>query len=99
VADLMVVSDEGDAGHDAYWVLTHSGPQDVELVMIGGVAKFGDPALMQQVDAKATERVEVCGSVKALDVSGKTFAETERVLEKALRQQGRALAPLAECGY
>ena len=95
-ADLLVVKKA--AGHDAYWTLTHSTPADVQMVMIGGVAMYGDPAMMQSLGGGAGERVEVCGAVKMLAVAGKAFAETERVLEKALREQGRKLAPLAECG-
>jgi 5-methylthioadenosine/S-adenosylhomocysteine deaminase len=95
-ADLIVVK-KPTASHDAYWTLTHSTPADVQLVMIGGVAMYGDAATMQ-VLASEGERLEVCGAAKTLTLPGKPFAETARVLDHALQQQGRKLAPLAECG-
>ena len=97
VADLIVVK-KAAAGHDAYWTLTHSTAADIQLVVIGGVAMYGDPAMMQSYSGGIGERLAVCGAVKMLAASDKTFAETERVLEQALQQQGRKLAPLAECG-
>jgi 5-methylthioadenosine/S-adenosylhomocysteine deaminase len=96
-ADLIVLR-QSAPDHDAYWTLTHSTPADVQLVLIGGVALYGDPAMMQQLSTKPIESLEVCGAAKALAVSGKPFAETERLLDHALQQQGRKLAPLAECG-
>jgi hypothetical protein len=70
----------------------------MQLVVIGGIAMYGDPAMMQSYSGGIGERIAVCGTVKMLAASDKTFAETERVLEQALQQQGRKLAPLAECG-
>lgn len=95
-ADLIVVKKA--AGHDAYWTLTHSTAADLQLVVIGGVAMYGDPATMQSYSGGMGERLEICGAAKTLAVSGRTFAERERVLDQALQQQGRRLAPLAECG-
>jgi 5-methylthioadenosine/S-adenosylhomocysteine deaminase len=97
VADLIVLK-PGAGDQDAYWTLAHSTPADMQLVIIGGAALYGDAAMMQQLSAKPTEQLEICGAAKALAVSGKPFAETERVLDHALQQQGRKLAPLAECG-
>jgi len=98
VADVIVVK-AGGTGHDAYWTLTHSTAEDVELVVIGGVAMYGDAAMMQSFGGASGERVEVCGAGKVLAAGGKSFAATEKVLDGALRKQGRSLAPLAECGY
>jgi cytosine/adenosine deaminase-related metal-dependent hydrolase len=97
VADLIVLK-ETPAGHDAYWTLTHSTAADMQLVVIGGVALYGDAAMMESYSGSGAERLEVCGAAKTLAASGKPFAETERVLDQALQQQGRKLAPLAECG-
>ncbi|AEU35088.1 amidohydrolase family protein [Granulicella mallensis] len=94
-ADLLVVRKEGQ---DAYWTLTHSTPQDLQLVLIGGDPLYGDPVLLQQVTGSHGERLEVCGTPKAVVVDGKPFAETEKTLDHALHQFGRHLAPLSECG-
>jgi hypothetical protein len=103
VADVIVLKPgaAGPAalGHDAYWTLTHSTPEDVQLVVIGGVALYGDAAMMQSFGATTTEPVGICGAAKVLAVDGKSFAATEQVLDQALRRQGRSLAPIAECGY
>ena len=94
-ADLIVVRKSGD---DAYWNLTHTAPQDLELVMIGGRAIYGDAALMKQVGTGHGEDLEVCGAKKTIDLDGKTWAETEKTLSHAMNEFGRTLAPLSECG-
>lgn len=94
-ADLLIVRKEGP---DAYWNLTHSTPQDLQLVLIGGEPLYGDPALLQQVTGNHGEPLEVCGTPKRVVVDGKPFAETEKTLDHALHQFGRHLAPLSECG-
>lgn len=100
-ADLIVVrKSSGDASkHDAYWTLTHSSPQDIDLVVIGGSALYGDPALMEQYSSAPTEKLTLCGTPKSLAIDGKPFADTEHTLDHALHLFGRTLAPLAECGY
>jgi hypothetical protein len=54
-----------------------------------------------------SERLEVCGTSKALlftglhghvDEADETWAHTASTLQAALRHYGRNLAPLAECG-
>jgi 5-methylthioadenosine/S-adenosylhomocysteine deaminase len=95
-ADLIVIKKTA-AGHDAFWTLTHSTPADLQLVVIGGSAMYGDTALMQTFGTNG-EPLQVCGAAKSLAVPGKPFAETQRVLDHALQQQDRKLAPLAECG-
>ncbi|MGC1294233.1 MAG: amidohydrolase family protein [Alloacidobacterium sp.] len=104
-ADLIVVRNTGKArAKDAYWSLTHASPEDVELVMIGGVATYGDPQLMRQVSNSPAETLRVCGVEKNISFTSEkqqpgSFAETESKLEDALRESGRRLAPLAECGH
>ena len=53
------------------------------------------------------ERIEICGSSKALlftglhghiDAADETWAHTAATLQTSLRRYGRDLAPLAECG-
>ena len=99
-ADLIVLR-KPDLGppHDAYWILTHSSPQDLELVVIGGRALYGGPSLVQPFHPASTETLQLCGVTKALAPGGKPFAATEQTLDQALHQAGRTLAPLAECGY
>jgi cytosine/adenosine deaminase-related metal-dependent hydrolase len=104
VADLIVVRDTGKSHNkDAYWSLTHSTPEDLELVMIGGVATYGNPQLMRQLSTSPVETLNVCGMEKSISfVSEKqkqsSFTETTSVLDQALREVGRRLAPLSECG-
>jgi 5-methylthioadenosine/S-adenosylhomocysteine deaminase len=99
-ADLIVLrrSDLGPQ-RDAYWTITHSSPQDLELVVIGGRALYGDPSLIQTFSPASTEALQLCGVTKALAPGGKPFATTQQALDLALHQAGRTLAPLAECGY
>ncbi len=97
-ADVMVLR-KGDGQHDAYWTITHSSPQDVALVVVGGRALYGDAALMEPLGAGSGETLQVCGAAKKLASGGKSFAETEQTLDHAMHQAGRFLAPLAECGY
>jgi 5-methylthioadenosine/S-adenosylhomocysteine deaminase len=103
-ADLIVIRDTGKAHKkDAYWSLTHATPEDVELVMIGGVATFGDPQLMRQTSGSPPETLRVCGVEKNISFASEkqkqeSFAETQSALDQALREMGRRLAPLAECG-
>jgi 5-methylthioadenosine/S-adenosylhomocysteine deaminase len=99
-ADLIVLRKSGpDGSHDAYWTITHSSPQDLELVLIGGRALYGDPGLMEPFGAASGEVLQVCGVSKKLAAGGKAFADTEQRLDQAMHQAGRFLAPLAECGY
>ncbi len=104
VADLLVIRDTGKArGKDAYWSLTHAAPEDVELVMIGGLATYGDPQMMRQLSKGPDETLHVCGVEKSISFASETapqssFAVLEATLDRALREQGTHLAPLAECG-
>jgi 5-methylthioadenosine/S-adenosylhomocysteine deaminase len=97
-ADVIVLR-KGGGNHDAYWTMTHSSPQDLELVLIGGRALYGDAALMEPFGAAGGESLQVCGAAKKLAAGGKAFAETEQSLDLAMHQAGRYLAPLAECEY
>ncbi len=104
VADLLVIRDTGAAhGKDAYWTLTHTAPEDLQLVMIAGQATYGDPQLMHQLFKGPDESLHICGADKTISFASETkppgtFAATQTALDHALRGQGRSLAPLAECG-
>jgi len=95
-ADLFVL--KGDASQ-AFSALTNARPQDVQLVLIGGVPLYGSQRLIGAFNVRS-EVVDVCGS-RMLVNSGKlpvgTFAEVQRRLESDLQEYGIRLAPLAEC--
>jgi 5-methylthioadenosine/S-adenosylhomocysteine deaminase len=101
-ADLIVIRDTGKTRKkDAYWSLTHAGPEDLELVMIGGVLTYGDPQLIRHASGAPSETLKVCGVEKSISFASdkqKSFTETEAALNQAMREVGRKLAPLAECG-
>jgi 5-methylthioadenosine/S-adenosylhomocysteine deaminase len=97
-ADVIVLR-KGAGSQDAYWTMTHSSPQDLELVIVGGHALYGDAALMEPFGATGGELLQVCGAAKKLVPGGKAFTDTEARIDLALHQAGRFLAPLAECGY
>ncbi|HYK37662.1 amidohydrolase family protein [Alloacidobacterium sp.] len=103
-ADLIVIRDTGKAHNkDAYWSLTHATPEDVDMVMIGGIATYGNPQLMRQISDSPVETLRVCGSDKNISFASEkqkqeSFAETELTLGHALLEMGRKLAPLSECG-
>ncbi len=103
-ADLIVIRDTGKTtGKDAYWTLTHATPEDLELVMIGGQATYGDPQLMHQLFKGPDETLHICGVEKIVSFASETkppstFAVTLSTLDHAMREQGLRLAALAECG-
>jgi 5-methylthioadenosine/S-adenosylhomocysteine deaminase len=108
-ADLVVIRPETDGSkHDAYWALTHATAAQVMLVTVEGDPLYGDPDLLEKLSAShPAERLEVCGSSKALlftglhgrvDAADESWAHSAATLQTALRHYGRNLAPLAECG-
>jgi hypothetical protein len=93
---------------DAYDSIVHANPADVELVMIDGQPVYGNPGTMKKLlPHEKLEVFRMCGTEKAISfeseaktqgVAPKSWEETERVLDSALRKWGSFLAPLAECG-
>jgi hypothetical protein len=58
---------------------------------------------MRQTSGSPPETLRVCGVEKSISFASEKqkqegFAETESALDEALREMGRRLAPLAECG-
>jgi len=95
-ADLFVV--KGDAAQP-FAALAHARPEDVQLVVVGGVPLYGGPSLMGQFPA-AGESLETCGRPMLLNAAalpGGRFAEVSTRLTTALKSYGLELAPLAEC--
>jgi cytosine/adenosine deaminase-related metal-dependent hydrolase len=96
-ADLFVL--KGDATQP-FAALAGAPPQDVQLVLIGGVPLYGSEKLMSGFNLK-WEAVEVCGATMRLNSAALPdgpLAEVERRLEGDLKEYGIGLAPVAECG-
>ena len=95
-ADLFVL--KGDAAQP-FTTLANAEPQDVQLVLIGGVPLFGSEKLMSRFKVKS-EAVDVCGTSMRLNSAAlpdNTFAAVQHRLEGDLKEYGIPLAPLAEC--
>lgn len=95
-ADLFVL--KGD-GSQPFVALANAQPQDMQLVLIGGVPLFGSEKLMSGFNVKS-EVVDVCGASMLLNSAAlpdDTFAAVQRRLQGDLKEYGIALAPLAEC--
>ena len=90
-ADLMVIP--GDLS-DPYGALLRAKPADVRLVMVGGVALYGDPAVAPLgPPAPGCETLDICSSPKfacvaqagtASDKLGQTFGEITSTLASSL---------------
>ncbi|NUP13413.1 MAG: amidohydrolase family protein [Polyangiaceae bacterium] len=91
-ADIMVIGGDACAPYDA---LLAAQPSDVRLVLVGGVALVGDPALLPVAPSNpGCETLDVCGtsrfvcvaksSMSATDKFAQTFAEIEQTLADAL---------------
>lgn len=94
-ADLFVL--KGDASQP-FAALANARPEDVQLVLVGGVPLYGSERLMRGFDVRS-EAVDVCGSRMLLNSAALpgTFAEVQRRLEEDLKTYDLRLAPLAEC--
>lgn len=102
-ADLLFIR---RGGKDPYQALLHASPADVRLVMVGGIALYGDPDLMTQLlPGKQLESLDVCGTKKALYVdtqeglpqTKKSLLEISNSLNAKLAQWGTSIAELAPC--
>jgi 5-methylthioadenosine/S-adenosylhomocysteine deaminase len=95
-ADLFVLA--GDASQP-YEALAHAKPEDVQLVLVGGVPIFGSEKLLEPLKLK-TEPVDVCGKQMYLNsgslVAG-SLAEVTGRLTADLKGYKLNLASLAEC--
>jgi hypothetical protein len=103
-ADILVLKKKEK---DAYDSIVHANPPDVELVVIGGQAVYGNPGAMKKLlPHEHLEEFVVCGVEKAISfeseakpqgLTPKPWKETTQALDAALREWGSSLAPLAEC--
>ncbi len=108
IADLLVITpDPATPTHDAWWTLTHASPAQVALLTVAGQPLYGDAALLREPFVPKSETLEVCGTQKALVLTGphayanasdEPWAATFLTLTNAMRHYGRKLAPLSECG-
>jgi 5-methylthioadenosine/S-adenosylhomocysteine deaminase len=95
-ADLFVL--KGNASQP-FAALANAQPQDVQLVLIGGIPLYGSAKLMSELHVKP-EAVNICGSKMQLNSAALpegAFADVERRLEGDLKEYGITLAPIAEC--
>lgn len=92
-ADLMVIAGDASAPYDA---LLQARPRDVRLVLIGGVAMYGDPAVAALgAPTPGCETIDICGASKFVCVAqaggtsanklGQTYSEIATALDSGLR--------------
>lgn len=87
-------------GGNPYDALVAGDVTNIDLVVIGGIPTFGDPALLGNLKVK-TEPVTVCGAARALNANALPagpFAEVKARLTAEMKAAGSTLAPLSECG-
>ena len=95
-ADLFVLM--GDSSHP-YAALTHAKPEDVQLVLVGGIPIYGSEKLMGAFAIK-TEPLDICGKKMVLNSRALTagaFADVTGRLKAALSSYHLELGPLEEC--
>ncbi len=100
LADLVVLKRKGA---NPYQALLAATPGDVQLVMIGGEALYGDRVLMRLLLPRATlEDITICGEPKALHIAAgnaayDSWANTHRRLTGLMKTLGIAPSALAAC--
>jgi 5-methylthioadenosine/S-adenosylhomocysteine deaminase len=95
-ADLFVLS--GDTSHP-YSALAHAKPEDVQLVLVGGVAIYGSDKLLAPFQLK-TEPIDVCGKKMYLNsgaLTASAFSDVVGRLTNDLKTYKLELGPLEEC--
>ena len=97
-ADLLVINGNQN---DAARAVIDAGPDDVQLVLIEGVALYGEPRVMERFWSRGDmEDVALPRGPKALAsaAAGIVFGDVVARLASALTGQGTSLAPLTENG-
>jgi cytosine/adenosine deaminase-related metal-dependent hydrolase len=82
-----------------YGALVDGSVTNIDLVVIGGVPIYGDPALLGKLGVK-TEPITICDASRALNADALpagSFAQVEAKLTVKMNAVGSSLAPLAEC--
>lgn len=102
-ADLLLLRKSGETSFRA---VTHVESSDIRLIMVGGVALYGDEDLMRRlVPAKQLEQVRICGKPKALHVQlagdpagrAQSWEQVTATLDSTLNAWGTSLANLTVC--
>jgi 5-methylthioadenosine/S-adenosylhomocysteine deaminase len=84
--------------------IVKSTPADVQLVIVGGQAVYGDPGTLGKLlPGQTLDTLTVCGAMKAVFLGGtgaakekKNWGDVTKALKAALEREGLVLAPL-EC--
>lgn len=95
-ADLFVLA--GDSAQP-YVALAHAKPEDVQLVLVGGVPVYGNKKLMDLMQLR-TEPIEVCGKqmyVNSSSLAAGSFSEVVGRLAAGLNGYRLSLGPIVEC--
>jgi 5-methylthioadenosine/S-adenosylhomocysteine deaminase len=96
-ADLLVLR---SAKADPYEAIVSAAADAPTLVMVGGVAHYGEPGNLAALGVREVEGVEICGARKGLNgaaLPAGSFASVRERLARLLRAEGAELAALAEC--
>jgi 5-methylthioadenosine/S-adenosylhomocysteine deaminase len=96
-ADILVIKKNGDA---PYETVVSATPADVQLVAVGGVPIYGEPAIMRVLLPSAPlNELTVCGTQKAIAVAASLssgWKELTAELDAELRRYGSSLSTI-EC--
>ena len=94
-ADLLVLA--GDKTQP-YMAVTHAKPEDVHLVLVGGVPIYGSEKLMEAFKIKE-EQLDVCGAKMYLNSAALTssFGDVIERLNNDLKNFALELGPIVEC--
>lgn len=107
LADLVLIrrSPPGSTG-SAFDAIVQAGPADVRLVVVGGLALYGDTPLMMKLHPAASlESLSVCGTPKSLYLPSQNngsgfplpWKQISERLSSRLQELGTSLAPLTAC--
>ena len=100
LADVVVVKRRGA---NAYQALLTATPGDIQLVMVGGQALYGDRVLMHLLLPRATlEDLTICGEPKSLHIAlgnaaSDSWQNTHKRLADVMKSLGVAPSALASC--
>jgi cytosine/adenosine deaminase-related metal-dependent hydrolase len=106
LADLVLIRrHSGATPTDGFNAIVHSGPEDIRLVVVGGIPLYGDADLMTALHpGKTLESLSICGTSKSLyipplNAAGypRPWKEVSERLTRDLHEFGTALAPLTAC--
>jgi cytosine/adenosine deaminase-related metal-dependent hydrolase len=106
LADLVAIRRSPGSTANAFDAIVQAGPADVRLVVVGGVALYGDAELMQKLHPGASlESLSICGAAKSLYLPAQNngsgypllWRQISERLTSRLQELGTSLAPLTAC--